>query len=158
MPWFKVALLGMALGLTAASAQQAEPSPTPLKVDDQPFDIPVMKGQDVYGIKIPTYGPDGKLQMQFAADVARKLDDKTLELEKLTVEVADPKGAVEVTIPKSRFDTETRVLSGNDGAKIKRADFEITGDTVEFHVKSRFSRLGGNVKMIIYSLDSYQDE
>ena len=96
--------------------------------------------------------------MQFAADVARKLDDKTLEMEKLTVEVADPKGTIEVTIPKSRFDTETRILTGNDGAKIKRQDFEITGDTVDFNVRTRFSRLGGNVKMIIYSLDSYQDE
>lgn len=157
MRWLKAVGLGLAIGLTPASGEEA-PTPAPLKVDDQPLEIPVMTGQDVHGLKIPQYGADGKLQMQFAAEIARKIDEKTLELEQLTVEVADAKGTVEVTIPKSRFDTETRVLAGNDGAKIKRQDFEITGDTVEFHVRSRFSRLGGNVKMIIYSLDSYKDE
>jgi len=158
MRWLSLTAACLAAGLLAAPAQEAKPTPTPLEVDDQALDIPVMMGEDVRGLKIPQYGPDGKLQMQFAAELARKLDEKTLELEQLKVDVADDEGLVEVEIPKSRFDLETRVLTGNDGAKIKRQDFEITGDTVEFHVRSRFSRLGGNVKMIIYSFDSIKDE
>ncbi|HEY5792683.1 MAG TPA: hypothetical protein VIS74_05250, partial [Chthoniobacterales bacterium] len=126
--------------------------------DEPALDIPVMQGEDVRGLRIPQYGPDGKLQMQFSAEIARKLDNRTLELEKLNVEVVDKEGTVTVEIPKSRFDLETRVLTGNDGAKIKRQDFEITGETVEFYVRTRFSRLGGNVKMVIHSFDSVKNE
>lgn len=160
MRWLSlVAVCLLASPLTARSEEAAKPSPTPeLKVDDQILDIPVQKGQDVFGIRIPQYDPDGKLQMQFAAEIARKLDDTTLELENLTIEVADKDGLMEIEIPKSQFDLETRILTGKAGAKIKRQDFEITGDTVEFHVRSRFSKLGGNVKMIINSLDAVKDE
>lgn len=158
MRWLKLTLPLVALSLGTLQAEEAKPSPSPVAADDQALDLPMMTNEPIRELRVPQYGPDGKLQMQFAAEMARKVSDKTLEFENLKIEVAEEKGMVTVDIPKSQFDTETRILTGDKGATIKRQDFVIDGDTVEFHVRTRFSKLGGNVKMIIYSLDSYKDE
>jgi len=45
----------------------------------------------------------------------------------------------------------TRILSSNERSAIKRSDFNIVGDSVEFDTNSRVGKLVGNVKMVITS-------
>ena len=44
---------------------------------------------------------------------------------------------------------DTRVLESKKRTKIKRADFELEGDTMQFDTKTRQGTLVGNVRMII---------
>jgi lipopolysaccharide assembly outer membrane protein LptD (OstA) len=44
---------------------------------------------------------------------------------------------------------KTRVLASKERTTIKRADFNIAGDSVEFDTNTQTGRLIGNVKMVI---------
>jgi hypothetical protein len=49
------------------------------------------------------------------------------------------------------LDLKTRVLTSKERTTVKRADFDIVGDSVEFDTVSHTGRLIGNVKMVISS-------
>ena len=46
---------------------------------------------------------------------------------------------------------KTRILSSKERTFIKRADFDIAGDSVEFDTSTHTGKLVGNVKMVITS-------
>jgi lipopolysaccharide assembly outer membrane protein LptD (OstA) len=88
--------------------------------------------------------------MLFEAAVAKKVDEKRVEMESLKLEALDGEGRkIFVELPQALFNLETRILTGENSAKISREDFEITGDSIEFNTKTRFGTLRGNVKMVI---------
>jgi lipopolysaccharide export system protein LptA len=43
------------------------------------------------------------------------------------------------------------MLTGDQHALIRREDFEITGDSVEFNTKTRYAVLRGKIRMVIQS-------
>ena len=47
------------------------------------------------------------------------------------------------------LDLKTRILSSQERTTVKRTDFSITGDSVQFDTSQRTGRLIGNVKMVI---------
>jgi lipopolysaccharide assembly outer membrane protein LptD (OstA) len=49
----------------------------------------------------------------------------------------------------SVLDLKTRILSSQERTTIKRADFNIAGDSVQFDTNTRTGKLIGNVKMVI---------
>ncbi len=120
------------------------------------MDIPVPPGVPVKGIKVPHYGPDGRLIMVFDADVATKVDDTNVQMENLKIEAYGDDGKkFNIELPQSVFNLETRILTGSQKVLIRREDFEITGDAGEFHTKTRFAKVLGNVKMTIFSTENF---
>jgi lipopolysaccharide assembly outer membrane protein LptD (OstA) len=47
------------------------------------------------------------------------------------------------------LDLKTRILSSKERTSIRRADFDIAGDSVQFDTNTRTGKLTGNVKMVI---------
>jgi lipopolysaccharide export system protein LptC len=45
------------------------------------------------------------------------------------------------------------VISTKKRVVIKREDFQLTGETMEFNMKTRQGSLGGGVKMLIYNIE-----
>jgi hypothetical protein len=127
------------------SAEKAAP--------ENQFDIPVQEGVPVKGLKIPYYSEDGKtLLMTFAAEEAIKVDPEHIEMTNLNIEANSDDGKTfYIDLPKAVFNLETRILKGDSTVHIQRADFEIFGDTGEFNVKTRFAKIFGNSKMIIFT-------
>lgn len=116
------------------------------------FDVPVPVGIPVKGIKIPHRDEKGKLVMTIEAEVAKKLDDQHVEMENMKIESLDDDGkTINIELAHSVFNLETRILSGDSQAMIRREDFEITGDTVEFNTKTRHATLRGKIRMILQS-------
>jgi hypothetical protein len=114
------------------------------------FDLPVPVGMPVNGIKVPQYSEDGRRLMLFEAAIAKKIDEKRVEMESLKLEALDGEGRkIFVELPQAVFNLDSRILTGDNSAKISREDFEITGDSIEFNTKTRFGTLRGNVKMVI---------
>lgn len=155
MPSYKIFLLALA-GLAPAIA--ADPSPTPAEpAKSGNFEMPVPLGIPVKGIKIPHRNEEGKLIMTIEAEVAKKLDESHVEMENMTIESLDDDGkTIRISLPHSVFDLDTRILKGESHALIKRDDFEITGDAVEFNTKTRQATLRGKIRMIIQSADIEQ--
>jgi lipopolysaccharide export system protein LptC len=73
----------------------------------------------------------------------------------LQVETFDEAGEKEmlITLPTSILDLNTRVLTSKSNVTIKRSDFEVTGDSMEFDTKTKNGRIEGRVRMLIYNLD-----
>lgn len=161
----------LAAGICGAVAQEPTPKPEKkpkaaekdAKADaakgeekEPEFDIPVAAGVPVKGIKIPYYGEDGQLQMQFMAEVATKIDDKNIEMSNLKIDIYDDdRDKFYVEMPSSVFNLDSRVLTGTN-VRIKRDDFDIVGDEGEFLIKTKFGKLTGNVKMIIFSAEKLE--
>jgi hypothetical protein len=133
------------------SAKKSEDKDKPAPTTEE-FNVPVPVGIPVKGIKIPHRDENGKLLMTIEAEVATKLDDEQVEMQSMKVESFDQDGkAIIITLPRSLLNLQTRLLTGNEGVRIERDDFEITGDSVEFNTKTRFATLRGNIRMIIQS-------
>jgi hypothetical protein len=154
--------LSFAVFLAALSLHAADPSPSPAeekKEAEKPrdFDMPVPLGIPVKGIKIPHRDDSGKLVMTIEAEVATKLDEHHVEMENMKIESLDDDGkTMNIELPHSIFDLETRILSGDSRAVIHREDFNISGDTIEFHTKTRNATLRGKIHMIIQSANIEQ--
>lgn len=125
--------------------------------ESQDFDVPVPLGIPVKGIKIPHRNEEGKLIMTIEAETAKKLDEQHVEMENMKIESIDDDGkTINIVLPHSIFNLETRILTGDTHALIRRDDFEITGDAVEFNTKTRFATLRGKIRMVIQSADIAQ--
>ncbi len=120
------------------------------------MDIPVSKDHDAKGLKIPYFDSNGKKQMIFTIGVATRLDEDHIGMTETQVETFDENGEPEMTIdlPKSELDVNTSVISTKKHVVIKREDFQITGETMEFNMKTRQGTLGGGVKMLIYNIEA----
>ena len=114
-------------------------------------------GIPVLGLKIPHYDENGKLAMAFETESAKKIDESQIEMTFVKLEVIDQEGdKIFVELPQSLFNLDTRILTGHKGALIKRSDFVITGDQVEFNTETRFGTIRGNVKMVISTENNLQ--
>ena len=119
------------------------------------IEIPVSKDHDAKGLKIPYFDSDGIKQMFFTIGVASKIDEENVGLAETQIETFDDDGASEMTIdlPQSVLNVNTNVISTKKHVEIKRADFSLTGETMEFNMKTKQGNLGGGVKMLIYNLE-----
>ena len=118
------------------------------------MDIPVSKDHDAKGLKIPYFDGDGKKQMIFTIGVASRIDEEHVAMTETEVETFDENGEHEMTIalPKSELNVTTSVITTKKHVEIKRHDFEISGETLEFNMKTKRGTLGGGVKMLIYNI------
>ncbi|MGH8048079.1 MAG: hypothetical protein ACREKL_12625 [Chthoniobacterales bacterium] len=166
--------LFLALAAQAALfAEPARPTPTPKpdakpaaksdsKKNPDPSDNEderikkVLEGvpadQVFHNVQIPSLGPNGKTQSLFKAESAKRIGDRDMEMQGLQIEIHNDDGTTfHVEMAHSIFNFDTKILTSDTPTTIKRDDFVINGDRAEFHVKSRFGRVMGNVKMTIFN-------
>ena len=121
------------------------------------LNIPIPVGHDAQGVRIPYYDEKGKLQMFFSIIAATRVDEIHLQMKAVNIDTYNPDGSQEMSVEakSSVLDLNTRIVTSNEPATIRRSDFEITGDTMQFNTKTREGNMSGNVRMLIYqSLDS----
>jgi hypothetical protein len=147
-------LSAMAQSVPEAGAKEAA-NPQPAKQQD--IDLPVPVGMPISGIKVPSYDENGNLLLLLEAETAEKTDEKTIKMEQLKMEAMDEEGRkIFVELPQAVLNLDTRILTGDKTALIRREDFTITGDSIEFNTKTRFGKMRGNIKMVISTEDTAQ--
>ncbi len=120
--------------------------------DSGRMSLPIQKGHDSFGLKIPYENSEGVLQMIFKVGRASRVDENHVQMADLEVETFDGDGKPEMTInlPLSILDLDTRILKTDSGVTVKRSDFEITGRSMEFDTKAKHGTFAGNVRMLIF--------
>jgi hypothetical protein len=115
--------------------------------------IPLPVGHEAKGLVLPDFAADGHLVGKFAAKTARRTDEGHVGFEELEIVTYTPENQLDlqITMHTGVLDLNTRVLSSNERTFIKRTDFNIEGDSVQFDTEKRTSRLMGNVKMVVSS-------
>ncbi len=124
----------------------AKESPAGLK------NIPLTIGHEAKGLILPNYDLQGHLLGRFEAATASRLDEDHVHFTnlKMTTFDAEEKPDYHVDMTEAVLNLETRVINSKARTMIKRADFEIAGDAMQFSTLTHQGTLTGNVHMTIY--------
>ena len=151
-----LALLTCAVLAAEKKAPKPQGTATPKKERPKPEEgvrnVPIVPGHDAKGLVLPDFDLLGHMRGKLEAGVTRRLDDENIEFEgvKFTTFVPDTeKPDLQIIMKTSVFNLKTQVLTSQVRTTVKRADFEIAGDTMKFEMISRQGTLAGNVKMIV---------
>src|SRR6267143_3321519 len=115
--------------------------------------IPLPIGHEAKGLVLPDFDLEGHLRGRFEAASAKRLDEVHIGFQSLKIITYTPENKPDLTVELSEaiLNLKTRILSSKERTIIKRADFDISGDSVEFDTNTHTGKLVGNVKMVITS-------
>jgi hypothetical protein len=130
------------LAAPATSASAGEESLT---------NIPLPIGHEAKGLVLPDFDLEGHLRGKFVAGTARRIDQEHIGFQDLRITTFTPENQLDLQIDMhtSVLDLKTRILISQERTMVRRADFNIIGDSVQFDTNTRTGRLIGNVKMVI---------
>src|SRR5437867_10506185 len=113
--------------------------------------IPLPIGHEAKGLVLPDFDANGRLRGKFEAGTAHRIDEEHVGFQhlKITTYTQESQPDLKIDMSTSVLDLKTRISSSKERTTIKRADFNIAGDSVQFDTNSRTGRLIGNVKMVI---------
>jgi hypothetical protein len=113
--------------------------------------VPLPIGHEAKGLVLPDIDENGHLRGRFVAGTARRIDQAHMQFKDLSITTytEDNHVDLQVAMADSVLDLNTRVLTSPQRTTIKRADFEIVGDTARFDTAARHGSMTGNVKMVI---------
>lgn len=131
----------------ATNKPKARPKP-----EEGVTNIPIAAGHDAKGLVLPDFDLKGHLRGKLEAGVTKRLDDEHVEFMgvKFTTYIPETETPdLEIIMSTSVFNLKTQVLNSLERTIVKRADFEITGDQMQFEMLTRKGTLAGNVKMVV---------
>jgi hypothetical protein len=153
-------LLLVLLGCVALAADKtAAPSAAPKnpgkglpKPAEGIRNVPIVTGHDAKGLVLPDFDRKGHLRGRLEAGVTKRLDDERVEFQgvKFTTYVPETQEQdLQFIMKTSVFNLRTQVLNSTEPTTVKRADFEITSDRMQFEMLTRKGTMTGNVKMVV---------
>ena len=153
---FVFLIMGSCLALAGdRKHRKGVPTPTPptSKEDLGLKNIPLTVGHEAKGLVLPNYDLQGHLLGRFEAATAARIDDDHVHFTDLKMLSYDEheKPDFDVAMADAVLNLETRVIESNKRTKIKRADFEIAGDAIQFNTVTRRGTMTGNVHMTIFN-------
>ncbi len=115
--------------------------------------IPLTVGHEAKGLVLPNYDIQGHLLGRFEAAIAARIDENHVRFTDLKMLTFNQQQKPDFTVDMAdaMLNLETRVIDSKKRTNIKRADFEIAGDTMQFNTMTHQGTLLGNVHMIIYN-------
>jgi hypothetical protein len=129
----------------------ATPTASPTAGEQSLTNIPLPIGHEAKGLTLPDFDVEGHLRGKFIAGTARRIDQDHVGFKDLKITTFKETNEVdlEIEMPTSVLDLTTRILRSQDRTTVRRADFNIVGDSAVFDTATRTSRMIGNVKMVI---------
>ncbi len=157
--WLAPVLMCVAIAVPQASGQAkgrkkkalASATPSGTAGEQSLTNIPLPIGHEAKGLVLPDFDTNGHLRGRFEAGTAHRIDEEHVGFQRLKITTYTPESQPDLKIDMSTsvLDLKTRILSSKERTTIKRADFNIAGDSVQFDTNSKTGRLIGNVKMVI---------
>ena len=140
-------------GQSKGRKKRATATPSGSPGEQSLTNIPLPIGHEAKGLVLPDFDLEGHLRGRFEAVSAKRLDEYHIGFRSLKITTYTPENQPDLTIELSEsvLNLNTRILSSNERTTIKRADFNIAGDSVEFDTNTHTGKLVGNVKMVITS-------
>jgi len=136
----------------AKDTKKPKPKSAEKNVSDSSASVPIPIGHEAKGVTLPDYDLEGRIRGRFLAGVARRLDEHHLQMRDLKMHTftAEEKPDLEIDMTTSILDLKTHVLSSKERTTVKRTDFELTGNSMEFNTSTREGTLVGDVKMKVF--------
>jgi hypothetical protein len=152
---FLLLLVGSCLA-SAGDRKHKKPTPTPTPETKENLglkNIPLTVGHEAKGLVLPNYDLEGHLLGRFEAATAARIDENHVRFTNLKMLTFDQREQPDLNVDMADaiLNLETRVIDSKQRTKVKRADFEIAGDTMTFNTVTHKGTLTGNVRMTIYN-------
>jgi hypothetical protein len=123
------------------------------------IDLPVPIGHDVKGLRLPVRNDQGKVEMLFDMEFARRLDDQNIEMHTVTIQTYNQqtfKPDAKIDLKSSTMNLDTEVITTKEPVRITRDDFFLTADSGDFNSKTRHGTVFGNIHLVIYNRNEFQ--
>jgi hypothetical protein len=123
------------------------------------IDLPVPIGHDVKGLRLPVRNDQGKIEMQFDVESARRLDEQNVEMHTVTIQTYNQqtlKPDAKIQLISSTMNLDSEQISTKEPVRITRDDFFLTADSGEFNSKTRQGTVYGNIHLVIYNRKEFQ--
>ena len=157
--WLAPVLMCVAIAVPQASSQSkgrkkrvlASATPSSSPGEQSLTNIPLPIGHEAKGLVLPDFDANGRLRGRFEAGTAHRIDEEHVGFQHLKITTYTPESQpdLQIDMHTSVLDLKTRILSSQERTTIRRSDFNIVGDSVQFDTNSKTGRLIGNVKMVI---------
>jgi hypothetical protein len=133
--------------------ESASPGTSPSPTEQSLTNIPLPVGHDAKGVILPDFDAEGHLRGKFLAANARRIDEGHIAFTDLKITTFTPEGEndLQVDLRTAVFDLKTKILSSKEQGTVKRADFNVIGDSLSFDTDKRTGHMVGHVKMVITS-------
>ena len=133
--------------------QSASPGTSSSPGEQSLTNIPLPIGHEAKGLVLPDFDLEGHLRGKFVAASARRLDELHITFVDLKITTFTPEAQTDLQIDlhTAIFDLKTRILSSKEPGTVKRADFNVIGDSLDFDTEKRTGHMVGHVKMVITS-------
>lgn len=128
----------------------ATPKPARVKGPKEiAFPLPI--GDSGKDIKIPQLGVAGEILQQLLAVKMTHLDNEHVEMHEAKIDLFHPDGKEDfhVVLPDSILNLKTQIITSDHPVTVRTADFELTGERMEFNTVDRTGELQGHVHMVI---------
>jgi hypothetical protein len=143
----------LVMGIAAAFASAEEPE------QGRRIQLPVPIGHEVKGLRVPVRNDEGKMEMQFDMESAKRLNDQDIEMHRAIIQTYDQQTAkldAKIELKTAVMNLDTNVIKTSDPVRVSREDFVLTADGGEFNSKLRQGRVLGDIHLIIYDRDKFQ--
>jgi hypothetical protein len=123
------------------------------------IDLPFPIGHDVKGLRLPVRNDQGKVEMQFDIESARRLDEQSVEMQTVTIQTYNQqtfKPDAKIDLISSTMNLDSEEISTKEAVRITREDFFLTADSGTFNSKTRQGKLFGNIHLVIYNRNEFQ--
>jgi hypothetical protein len=123
------------------------------------IELPVPVGHDVKGLRVPVRNDQGKIEMQFDMESAKRLDDQNIEMQTVTIQTYNQqtfKPDAKIDLISSTMNLDTEVITTKEPVRITRDDFVLTADRGQFNSKTRQGAVFGNIHLVIYNRNEFQ--
>jgi hypothetical protein len=123
------------------------------------IELPVPIGHDVKGLRLPIRNDQGKVEMLFDMESARRLDEQNIEMHTVTIQTYNQqtlKPDAKIELESSTMNLDTEVITTKKTVRISRDDFTLTAESGEFNSKSRQGAVFGNIHLVIYNRNEFQ--
>jgi hypothetical protein len=127
--------------------------------EERRIDLPVPIGHDVKGLRVPVRNDQGKVEMQFDMESARRLDDQNIEMHTTTIQMYNQqtfKPDAKIELISSTMNLDTEVITTKEPVHITREDFNFTADSGVFNSKTRQGTMFGNIHLVIYNRSKFE--
>lgn len=141
-------LLGSSAGVMADDTDQG-----------RRIELPVPIGHDVKGLRLPVRNDQGKMDMQFDVETARRIDDQNIEMHTAVIQTYNQqteKPDAKIYLKDSEMNLDTELITTKDPVKITREDFLLTADSGRFNSKTRQGVVYGHIDLVIYNRSEFQ--
>ena len=109
-------------------------------------------------VKIPQF-KDGVLECLMRAGEMTRVSDDDINIKQMDIEfVGDGDSEMKIELQEATYSLKDKLISSKNRAIVRRSDFTLVGDSLDFDTQNRHGRMTGRVRMVIHNSASLVED